>query len=184
MSRSLSSLALHPSLTVTSDRWPAAAMRALHPSSSGSIGQDVLATLAARLADLADPWDLGAETAPTERRFARLLSSSAVEAWLICWPQGSNLELHDHGPSAGAFAVVSGALDETFVGPSGPRTRRVRPGQVLSFGLGHVHDVANRDCLAATSVHVYSPPLTTMTFYELTSGALTAVRTEWTGGPG
>ena len=79
---------------------------------------------------------------------------------------GSNLELHDHGPAAGAFAVVSGALDETFVGPSGPRTRRVRPGQVLSFGLGHVPDVANRDCLAATSVHVHSPPLTTMTFYD------------------
>src|SRR6186713_1294876 len=83
---SSSSLALHPSLTVTSDRWPAAMARAFHPSSSGTIGQAALATLAARLADQAVPWDLGADAAPTERRYARLLSTPAFEAWLICWP--------------------------------------------------------------------------------------------------
>ena len=181
---SSSSLTLHPSLTVTSHRWPAATARAFHPSSSGTIGQDVLATLAVRLADQAVPWDLGADTAPTERRFARLLSTPAFEAWLICWPQGTNLELHDHGPAAGAFAVVAGTLDETFVGRTGQRTRRVGPGRVVSFGRGHVHDVANRERLPATSVHVYSPPLTVMTFYELTGRALTAVRTEQAGGPG
>jgi hypothetical protein len=104
MPSAVSSLTLQPSLTITPDRWPTAVARALHPASSGSIGQDVLATLAARLADHAVPWEFAADAVPTERRYARLLAAAALEAWLICWPRGASLELHDHGPSAGAFA--------------------------------------------------------------------------------
>ncbi len=183
-SSSPSAVAFHTASTVVTDCWRTAAARAIHPSSSGSIGQGVLATLAAGLAHLAVPWELGSDTVPAERRYARLLSTPAFEAWLICWPQGASLELHDHGPSAGALAVVAGTLEETFVGRTGPRTRRVGAAQVLSFGRGHVHDVANRERVPATSVHVYSPPLSTMTFYDVTGGSLAAVRTEHAGGPG
>jgi quercetin dioxygenase-like cupin family protein len=182
MSSSVSSLAPHRS-PAAPDRWPTAAARAIHPSSSGPIG-DVLATLATRLAALADPSEHGSGGVATERRYARLLSTPAFEAWLICWPQGASLELHDHGPSAGAFAVVTGTLDETWVDQAGQRTRRVGASEVVSFGRGHIHDVANGERAPAISVHVYSPPLSTMTFYDVTQRGLTAVRTEWTGGPG
>ena len=33
-------------------------------------------------------------------------------------------------------------------------------------GVGHVHDLRNDRHAPATSIHVYSPPLSTMTFYE------------------
>ena len=184
MSSSVPNLALHRLRDVGSDRWPTAAARAIHPSSSGSIGPDVLATLAARLAALPVPWELGSGAVLTERRYVRLLSTPAFEAWLICWPQGASLELHDHGPSAGAFAVVTGTLDETLVDQARQRPRRVEAGEVVSFGRGHIHDVTNRECTPATSVHVYSPPLSTMTFYDVTAGGLMAVRTEWSGEPG
>ena len=37
----------------------------------------------------------------------------------------------------------------------------------MSFGPHYVHDVRNLSSTAAVSVHAYSPPLTTMNFYDL-----------------
>jgi hypothetical protein len=41
------------------------------------------------------------------------------------------------------------------------------PGSVRSFGPRYVHDVANNSSRPAVSVHVYSPPLTSMRRFEL-----------------
>jgi hypothetical protein len=50
---------------------------------------------------------------------------------------------------------------------------------VRSFGPHHVHDVRNSSAgSVAVSVHAYSPPLSAMTRYELTSSGLMPVRTE------
>ena len=32
------------------------------------------------------------------------------DAWLIAWPAGGTIDLHDHGDSRGALHVISGAL--------------------------------------------------------------------------
>ncbi len=58
------------------------------------------------------PWELTGETSPTERTYELLLATESYDAWLIHWPVGTGLEAHDHGGSTGAFAVVSGVLDE------------------------------------------------------------------------
>src|SRR5580658_7208521 len=34
------------------------------------------------------------------------------DAWLIAWPKGGKVELHDHGTSTGAVSVIRGALVE------------------------------------------------------------------------
>jgi hypothetical protein len=34
------------------------------------------------------------------------------DAWLIAWPKGGKVELHDHGTSTGAVRVISGSLVE------------------------------------------------------------------------
>ena len=57
--------------------------------------------------------------------------------------------------------------------------RHVSPGEVLAFGPDHVHDLANPGPDVAISLHVYSPPLQTMTFYDDAPGTfLSRLRTE------
>jgi predicted metal-dependent enzyme (double-stranded beta helix superfamily) len=101
-----------------------------------------------------------------------LVATESFEAWAIAWPPGGSIELHDHGDSAGAVTVVQGELHETTVAVSahgGVETRATAlpPGASTAFSAGHIHDIANLGDVAAVSVHVYAPRLTTMTYYEI-----------------
>ena len=49
-------------------------------------------------------------------------------------------------------------------------------GDTATFGPGYVHAVANRGHSSVTSVHVYSPPLEYMDFYDRTDGGLQTTR--------
>lgn len=125
------------------------------------------------------PWEPSIGNAPAERRYELLLATEAYDAWLIHWPGRTGLDAHDHGDSAGAFAVVSGVLEEDTVTNAGLVTRSVHEGGAVWFGVDHVHAVANRSNVGATSVHVYSPPLQTMGFYRPDSaGRLVVDRTD------
>jgi Cysteine dioxygenase type I len=149
--------------------WKRAAQRALHPSGR-RVEADVLAAIAAGLATVTVPWELRDGEVPTERRYQRVLATAEYEAWVICWPSGGSLDLHDHGGSAGAFSVVSGALDEATIEATtegnAAVVRRFTTGETSAFGSARVHAVANRGTTPATSVHVYSPPLSSMIYYE------------------
>jgi hypothetical protein len=124
-----------------------------------------MATIAEGLAAVAVPWELSTGDTPVDRQYELLLSTSTYDAWLIHWPAGTGLAAHDHGGSAGAFAVVAGELVEhTPVGDAW-RSRRVAVGRAVSFDGAHVHAVVNPGPVAATSVHVYSPPLRAMAFH-------------------
>lgn len=161
--------------TTDVDNWTRAAQRALHPSGL-PVGADVLSAIAAGLAAVTVPWELRDGEVPTERRYQRVLATPAYEAWVICWPVGKSLDLHDHGGSAGAFSVVSGQLDEATLKGGATVVRTVDAGQTVSFGSSMVHAVVNRSSTVATSVHVYSPPLASMVYYQPDdSGQLGAV---------
>jgi predicted metal-dependent enzyme (double-stranded beta helix superfamily) len=121
-----------------------------------------------------------------QRWYVPLLADEHTEAWLLGWPAGGRIELHDHGGSSGAYCVVKGRLVETFARPGDDhlRQRRLRTGWVVGFGPDHIHDVTNGGSSQALSVHVYSPRLTTMTFYDHRSnGGLEVLRTEITTAP-
>jgi hypothetical protein len=158
------------------DNWKRAAQRALHPSAR-AVGADVLAAIAAGLAAVTVPWELAVSgEVPTERRFHRVLATDAYEAWVICWPSGESLDMHDHGGSAGAFSIVSGELDEATIESGVKVVRTFGPGDTTAFAASQVHAVANRGNAVATSVHVYSPPLSSMIYYQSDdSGSLVAV---------
>jgi Cysteine dioxygenase type I len=49
---------------------------------------------------------------------------------------------------------------------------------VTSLGGRHLHDVGNDAADPAVSVHAYSPPLSAMRRYEMTSAGQALVRTE------
>ena len=117
-----------------------------------------------------------------ERRwFLRRYRTHDVEAWLLGWTVEQAIELHDHGGSAAAVIVLEGELVETVaeLGRTVSTAARWPGGSVHDLGPTHVHDLRNRSGALATSLHVYSPPLAAMTFYERdAAGDLRAVRVD------
>jgi mannose-6-phosphate isomerase-like protein (cupin superfamily) len=109
-----------------------------------------------------------------------------AQIWLLTWLPGQGTPLHDHGDSAGAFAVARGTLTETAVATGGPgrppETRTDLPaGRVRYFGPHYVHQVANRHAEPAVSVHVYAPRLTRMNTYRVDGDGLVRTGTERAG---
>lgn len=128
-----------------------------------------------------------------DRWYTRLHGDEELDVWLISWVPDRSTELHDHGGSLGALTVVSGALRETRWNGEALRRRRLVAGDQAAFPLGWVHDVVwapDREKSAITissptlSVHAYSPPLTAMSYYEVTNRkTLRRRRTELTDAP-
>jgi predicted metal-dependent enzyme (double-stranded beta helix superfamily) len=119
-------------------------------------------TAGALAADPSD-WLTRVRLSPHGRWYERLHRDDDHEIWLISWLPGQSTGLHDHGGSRGAFAVALGELEEHDLGGR----RLVTTRQVRSFGAEYVHEVRNISAAPAVSVHVYSPPLSTMNRYEL-----------------
>ncbi|WP_197376703.1 cysteine dioxygenase [Mycolicibacterium baixiangningiae] len=127
-----------------------------------------------------------------DRWYTRLHGDDELDIWLISWVPDRSTELHDHGGSLGALTVVSGSLAETRWDGEGLRRRELAAGDQAAFPLGWVHDVvwAPDAALGSTltgptlSVHAYSPPLTAMSYYEVTERqTLRRSRTELTDTP-
>lgn len=145
---------------------------------------------------------------PVDRWSARLESDDDLDLWLISWTPDRSTDLHDHAGSLGALTVLSGALREYRWTGSDLSLRILSAGDQAAFPLGWVHDVQHhastppdRGRLADTepagtaatdaqvpgptlSVHAYAPPLTAMSFYEVTDhDTLRRTRTELTDTP-
>lgn len=130
------------------------------------------------------------EDGPGDRSYRLIASSLQFEAWLICWPAGGRLELHDHGGAPGALRVVRGSLLERHTAlvadpdadddePGGDasdlmvrpvRERLLPAGEGVAFDRRYVHDVVNSHAALATSVHVYGAAKRAMRFYRLPAG--------------
>lgn len=139
----------------------------------------------------------------TARWFTRIHGDEELDIWLISWVPGHATELHDHGGSLGALTVLSGSLNEFRWNGRRLRRRRLDAGDQAGFPLGWVHDVvwaprpivgpaptlkvpgpAGGPLRPTLSVHAYSPPLTAMSYYEVTDrNTLRRQRTELTDQP-
>ncbi|EOM78256.1 cysteine dioxygenase [Rhodococcus rhodnii] len=132
------------------------------------------------------------ESLPTDERWAiRIHESDDVDVWLISWVPDKSTELHDHAGSLGALTVVTGSLSEFRWSGDRLEHRVIPAGAGAGFPFGWVHDVTlapqppTDDPVAPTlSVHAYSPPLTAMSYYEVTPrGTLRRTRSELTSVP-
>ena len=151
---------------------------------SGQLTPAQLAAELQRLTSSPAEWAARVRLDPEGRWYERIHMTDDFEVWLISWLPGQSTGFHDHGVSAGAFGVVWGELDESVASRRGaaPRATRVTAGVVRAFGPHYVHDVQNSSTgSVAVSVHAYSPPLSEMTRYNLTSGGLAVAGTEGTG---
>jgi Cysteine dioxygenase type I len=122
-----------------------------------------------------------------QRQYRLVERTIEYELWVIYWPAAVDLLLHDHGGSAGAFQVIDGVLEETSTTLRKRRLRRrlLKSGQGKSFGPEYVHSIVNPETAPATSIHAYSPPLTSMRFYSHSPSGLivSQVVTNWDGAP-
>ncbi|MCD0448966.1 cysteine dioxygenase [Actinocorallia sp. API 0066] len=142
---------------------------------SNDAGTTTLAERARLFAETSDEWLHRVRLDPQGRWYERLDGDEDCEVWIISWLPGQSTGFHDHGGSAGAFAVVLGELEEATT-----RSAQIFDGgRVRPFGRHHIHDVRNTSTAPAVSVHVYSPPLSTMNRYDLTpEGELIVLQTE------
>jgi hypothetical protein len=121
---------------------------------------------------------------PSGRCWRTIAATDRFEAWVVAWPVGANIELHDHGGSSGAIVIASGTLVETSVRPDDDgkliaTSLSIHTGGHVVFGAGHVHDLVNHGPGPVLSVHVYSPVLSAMTYFDWSDRhRLVAVRTE------
>ena len=137
----------------------------------------------------------------TDQRWSALLDPAAVagavpaplredlvrsQVWLLSWLPGQGTVLHDHGESAGAFAVARGRLTERVVAEATDGTAHeartdLGAGRVRHFGTHYVHQVVNDGTEPAVSVHVYAPALRWMNSYDVVAGRLVRTGTERAG---
>jgi rhodanese-related sulfurtransferase/predicted metal-dependent enzyme (double-stranded beta helix superfamily) len=152
---------------------------------TGRLSPAQLGAVTAKLAARQDLWADLVVHDPDVRWYLPLHRSNACDVWLLAWETGQDTDWHDHGGSSGSFAVAEGSLIERYRVPSGRRLsrRRLRAGEVVAFGPGHVHDVAHDGEGSATSIHAYSPPLMAMTYYRPTDYGLIATQTVAIDGP-
>jgi hypothetical protein len=118
----------------------------------------------------------------------RIYRDPRVDVWLISWLPDQGTQLHDHGGSSGSFTVISGELAEAVYVRSGRdagtlRERRQTSGRSVGFNGRYIHDVRNLSDTPAVSVHAYSAPLTSMTFYDIDDGELVELTTLATDNP-
>lgn len=140
------------------------------------LGTHELLAIARQLAGSEARWRPHVVHDVEERRPVRLVVTDSYEAWVIGWTHGQTVELHDHGGAVGALVVAEGVLTERVLHDGELRARDLRTGAQVELPSGLVHEVVASSADATTSIHVYSPPLTSMAFYDQDTGV--RVRTD------
>ena len=99
---------------------------------------------------------------------------------VLAWLPGQDTDWHDHGGSSGSFCVADGVLLEQLRTGGGHRVRTPpavgERADLLRSRRTSTTSVIHGSA-PAVSIHAYSPPLVTMTYYELTPRGLVANET-------
>jgi hypothetical protein len=166
-------------------RGPSGAQRpsgwSVHPSNpdpspavdpASALSFDALVAIASGLAWSLEPVP-GVGDDPRSARSVRLIATARYDVWLITWPKGSSIGPHDHGNARSVLQIVEGELieslaDQSHASPS--RTRVLRKGDATRGEPSLVHDLLNASDAEATSLHVYSPPLSDLTLFPTLGG--------------
>ncbi len=149
------------------------------PLRARTLPVDELVALVRGIAATPDLWSHALRFDPAQRYYAKLDSEPGVDVWLLTWLPSQSTELHDHGGSSAAIAVVHGDLAEVRADATGRLTTHLRrSGTAHALGAGVVHDVGHAGTGNAVSIHAYSPPLSHMRYYEASAAGLEVVRTE------
>jgi Cysteine dioxygenase type I len=127
-----------------------------------------LADLAEQLAGRPELWRAAVRHDASERHYVRLRRDHHLEAWLLCWMPSQDTGLHDHDLSGGAVRVVQGRIceDRMVLGRAQLDSTEYAAGESFHFDASRIHNVRHAGEGPATSLHLYSPPLWRMGYYE------------------
>ena len=136
------------------------------------LDQSELVELVAGIASDPGSWAEHVAFSNDERHYVSLHRDANVDVWVLCWTPENDTGWHDHDISAGAVAVVQGALTEhnLAIGVHSVATD-VPAGKVFSFGPDHIHRLTGRDA-GSVSIHAYSPPLWRMGQYAVSDAGV------------
>jgi predicted metal-dependent enzyme (double-stranded beta helix superfamily) len=127
-----------------------------------------LQAFVAELADRPELWIQHVKHDSTQRLYVELLSDDHLTVWLICWMDDHDTGFHDHDRSAGAVAVLSGAVREDRLAIGGsPRERTYAVHETFHFSPADIHRVRHAGADPAVTLHAYSPPLERMGAYAV-----------------
>jgi|SRR6476659_5361747 len=133
-------------------------------------GEELLA-VANEIAARPALWSPHVEHDPARRTYRQLLRDEHLDVWLLCWSHDHDTGFHDHDLSAGAVAVVSGAVREERLvlgrSPSSPISRTAGAGSCFEFSASDIHRVLHAGGEPAVTIHAYSPPLVRMGSYAI-----------------
>ncbi len=103
---------------------------------------------------------------------ARLLwRTPHSEAWLNTWWEARDTGFHDHdGSCVGVHVLAGKAANEALTVDAPRRVRWFGPGESFSFLGAGIHRMDH--AAGAVTIHVYSPPITSIGHYELVEGEL------------
>jgi predicted metal-dependent enzyme (double-stranded beta helix superfamily) len=130
-----------------------------------------LTAVAGRVAGRPELWSGHVSHDPLHRTYRQLLRDENLDVWLICWSHDHDTGFHDHDLSAGAVAVVAGAVREERLvlgrPVDSPIARTAGAGATFSFAASDIHRVLHAGAEPAVTIHAYSPPLVRMGSYEV-----------------
>ena len=129
---------------------------------------DECVALAERAAGLLDPDTLAEARAGGS---VVLWQDEYSVSWLNAMPERRDTGYHDHDGSAVGVFVVEGSVTNEGLPIGAPRrVHRYGPGDSFSFPGSGIHRM-DHDAGSIT-VHVYSPPLRSIGYYEVVAGLL------------
>jgi hypothetical protein len=92
-------------------------------------------------------------------------------AWLNVMPEPRDTGYHDHDGSAAGIYVIEGNVTNEGLPLGGPRRpRHYGPGDSFSLPVSAIHRMYHD--IGAITIHVYSPPLRSIGYYEVVGGLL------------
>jgi mannose-6-phosphate isomerase-like protein (cupin superfamily) len=155
---SLSSPIRHLAITLTPDATPILPAVAVVPA----VPVDAMCDIAAGLAHIDRCVPPSPDRDEWTPRSLRLIATRDYDVWLITWPPGSEIGCHDHEGATSVVRLVSGSLVEFL----GARRQTLHPGASVVTPPHTAHRLHNPQVVPATSLHVYSPPLTAVTYLD------------------
>jgi hypothetical protein len=151
------------------DTFPAAELAAL-AAAGRPLEPAECAALARSAAALIDP----AVLAGRGNTAVTLWHDEHSVAWLNVIPESRDTGYHDHDGSAVGVYVIAGRVTNEGLPVGGPRRiHRYGPGDSYSVPGSGIHRMDHE--AGAITVHVYSPPLHAIGYYEVVDGLLQRV---------
>jgi cysteine dioxygenase len=105
----------------------------------------------------------------------RVFLCGHAELLVLCWRPGQRTPIHDHAGSFGSVRVLAGFMWETLFemdeseGLLYKSAREWTNGHVTGADIPDIHQLGNPDVSSADliTLHLYSPPLTTLNVYKV-----------------